>query len=170
MLRLHVGLEAAFSEEARLANVTLKRLLLEVLLPMVQQVALRGEALATAYELALKGLLASVDSHVSLQVAVFSEPAATDSTLEWFLTSVSSDVDLKPSTPGIPLTADVATERLLSSVDQHVSLQVAFGDETLSTALPSALEWPVVGMSSQVRLQIASFSEVLETKREAAEQ
>ena len=100
------------------------------MLPLVvYQVPLRRETLTTALKFTPIRLLACMNTHVSLQVTVFSEASAADLTLERLLTSVRTHVDLKSTTARVALATNLATKRLLTGVNQHVRLKMPFGDE-----------------------------------------
>ena len=88
-----------------------------------------------------------------LQITVLREAFAAYLTREWFFTCMSTLVNLQSPRSRILLSADIAFVGFLASVNEDVRLQVAFGNEALSTPFKCALKGPVSSMGSHMLRQ-----------------
>ena len=162
-MSLHVELQRALPHECLHANFAFEGPGVRMLPLMIDEMSLRREALSASLEFTAERLLAGVDPHVRLQIAILCEASAADLALERFFTGVRSLVDLEAARAGVGLAADVATVGLLACVDEDVGLQVALRDERLAAVRELARKWTVVGVRSHVRLEVPSFVELFDT-------
>ena len=94
-----MGIKAGFPDKLSATNVTLQLLDITMLLVMVSEMALRGEGAAAPLELTSEGLLAGVNSHMRLQVPIFSKCLIANFALKRFFPGMCSLVNLESPRP-----------------------------------------------------------------------
>jgi len=146
----HMNFESARPHEALLADAAGERPLACVAAEVIREMAMGRERATTVLVAADERFLAIVDPLMRLEVALFREAliAALMLTNEWFFTHVCTHMNLKTACARVFLPALFADERFFTCVDELVSLEVSFGDETLSTANKAALEGPFSSLLS----------------------
>jgi len=107
-----------------------------MLLFMVKQLVEGSEGVVAISEVALERLLAIVNSHMSQQVALFSECFLTVVfwTHEWPLSCMKTHVDLKSSCSRVAFVASryLADKRFFTGMSEFVSLEMALCYEFLT--------------------------------------
>ena len=111
-----------------------------------------NETLVAVGDLTDVGFLTRMNSHMRLQISVFSEVLEANFTLVWLIADMCPLMNFKPSLSLIFFSANFALKGFLSSVDHLVSFEMTFGYELFVAVFKCANIWSVTIVRPHVNL------------------
>ena len=117
------------------------------------------ELASTILICALEGLLSVMNTLMCLQITLLCEALVTarEVTLEGLLSDVSPFVDLQAARSRVALATDVTGKRFVTRMNQLMGFQVSLSDETLIAALEGADEGSFTSLYKSSKGELGHF-------------